>query len=130
MVNILSSTTFEEAVAAPGTWIRQRSRWLKGWMQTWLVHMRNPIRTFREMGMAGFTVFQVLMGGIVISALVHPFFLVAIGYGLVSRYNLAHIRKYVIDHRFFGSTHRIAHGIRGSYGDDQTSCKVAGYQGL
>ncbi len=81
-VDVLDSTTFEEATATFGNWLRQRSRWLKGWMQTWLVHMRSPRQTLREMGLAGFIVFQVLMGGIVISALVHPVFLAAVIYGL------------------------------------------------
>ncbi len=83
-VDVLKSTTYEEATATFGNWLRQRSRWLKGWMQTWLVHMRSPVQTLREMGPAGFIVFQVLMGGIVISALVHPFFLAAVVYGLLT----------------------------------------------
>ena len=29
-------------LAASGNWIRQRSRWIKGYIQTWLVHMRHP----------------------------------------------------------------------------------------
>ncbi|NNF77205.1 MAG: glycosyltransferase [Rhizobiales bacterium] len=83
-VDVLDSTTYEEATHSLGNWLRQRSRWLKGWMQTWLVHMRSPLCTWREMGPAGFAVFQVLMGGMVVSALVHPFFLAAVLYGLAA----------------------------------------------
>ncbi|MEM8688062.1 MAG: glycosyltransferase, partial [Pseudomonadota bacterium] len=83
-VEVLGSTTFEEATFTLGNWLRQRSRWLKGWMQTWLVHMRAPLTTWRQMGSLGFAVFQVLMGGIVVSALVHPLFLVGIAYGIAS----------------------------------------------
>ncbi len=75
-LDVLASTTFEEANCQLGNWLQQRARWLKGWMQTWLVHMRNPVRTWRELGTAGFLVAQVLMAGIVASALLHPFFLV------------------------------------------------------
>jgi hypothetical protein len=39
---VLASTTLEEANPAPKNWIRQRSRWIKGYMQTFLVHMRRP----------------------------------------------------------------------------------------
>ncbi|MEM8646758.1 MAG: hypothetical protein AAGF86_10480 [Pseudomonadota bacterium] len=53
-------------------------------MQTWLVHMRAPLTTWRQMGPTGFAVFQVLMGGIVVSALVHPLFLVGIAYGIAA----------------------------------------------
>ena len=39
---VIPSTTYEEAPARFGPWLRQRTRWFKGWMQTWLVHMRSP----------------------------------------------------------------------------------------
>ncbi len=37
---LLDSTTFEEANCSTGNWLRQRSRWMKGYMQTWAVHLR------------------------------------------------------------------------------------------
>lgn len=55
---------------------RARTR-IKGWVQTWLVHMRTPIALLRSLGPAGFAVFQLLVGGSVLAALVHPFFLIA-----------------------------------------------------
>ena len=74
---MLESDTFEEAANSGRNWMMQRARWLKGWMQTWLVHMRNPIRTAREMGLMNFLFFQILVAGIVVSTLSHPLFLVA-----------------------------------------------------
>jgi cellulose synthase/poly-beta-1,6-N-acetylglucosamine synthase-like glycosyltransferase len=71
-VSILNSTTFEEASHTLPNWTRQRSRWLKGYMQTWLVHMRNPARLIRNVGWRGFLAFQLFVGGTVISALVNP----------------------------------------------------------
>ena len=56
------------------SWFKQRTRWLKGYMQTWFVHMRQPARLWRELGPAGFLGFQVMVGGTVLSALVHPWF--------------------------------------------------------
>ena len=41
-VQVINSTTYEEANKALGNWIRQRSRWIKGYMQTVLVHSRHP----------------------------------------------------------------------------------------
>lgn len=58
---ILDSRTWEEASSRLGGWIRQRSRWIKGYMQTWLVHMRHPVRLWRELGTKGFLGFQALM---------------------------------------------------------------------
>ena len=42
-------------------------------MQTWLVHMRNPVRTARELGSTGFWTLQSFTAGIFLSALFHPF---------------------------------------------------------
>ncbi len=47
-------TTYEEAACQPGNWLRQRTRWLKGWVQTYGVHMRQPFRLARELGVGGF----------------------------------------------------------------------------
>ncbi len=75
---ILDSTIYEEANCRTANWVKQRSRWIKGWMQTYLVHMRHPIRLRRELGMRGFIAFQAIIGGTVVSALAHPIFLVTL----------------------------------------------------
>ncbi len=49
-VGSLDSDTFEEAPLTLARWMPQRSRWLKGWMVTLLVHGRHPRRLFRELG--------------------------------------------------------------------------------
>ena len=72
------STTYEEAPAHVGPWLRQRTRWFKGWMQTWLVHMRQPRRLLRELGRPGFLGFQLMVGGNALAALVHPLFMAAL----------------------------------------------------
>ncbi len=72
---MINSTTYEEAPTRFGTWIKQRARWFKGWWQTWLVHMRHPLRLMRELGVSGFVTFQTIMLGVLISVLIHPFFL-------------------------------------------------------
>ncbi len=43
-------------------------------MQTWLVHMRRPRQLLRDLGLAGFLTFQLLVGGTVLAALIHPVF--------------------------------------------------------
>ncbi|HSZ73968.1 MAG TPA: glycosyltransferase, partial [Rhizomicrobium sp.] len=68
----LDSTTFEEATNRIGNWVKQRSRWLKGYMQTWLVHMRDPAALFRHAGFRGAIAFQLFIGGAVASALINP----------------------------------------------------------
>jgi cellulose synthase/poly-beta-1,6-N-acetylglucosamine synthase-like glycosyltransferase len=66
------STTFEEAPTTLGNWLRQRSRWQKGYMQTWLVHMRRPHRLASHAGIRGFIGFQLFIGGTFVSALLSP----------------------------------------------------------
>lgn len=59
---MLDSYTMEEAPNRLLPWIRQRSRWIKGYMQTWLVHMRNPARLLLTLGPRGFWGFQCFFG--------------------------------------------------------------------
>jgi len=75
---MIRSTTYEEAPARPGAWLRQRTRWFKGWMQTWLVHIREPAALLRQLGPAGFAAFHLMVGGNVLAALVHPLFVAAL----------------------------------------------------
>ncbi len=68
----LDSTTYEEATSRSGDWLKQRSRWLKGYMQTWLVHMRNPRALWKHAGARGFFAFQLFIGGTFVSSLANP----------------------------------------------------------
>jgi hypothetical protein len=70
---MFDSTTHEEAPIRFGAWLRQRSRWMKGWMQTWGVYMRAPARLWREAGGRGFLTLNILIGGNVFTALAYPF---------------------------------------------------------
>lgn len=71
-VGVLDSTTFEEANCRLRNWINQRSRWIKGYIQTWLVYMRRPWRTLRRLGWRGFIGFQAFIGGSFLAPLVFP----------------------------------------------------------
>ena len=53
-------------------------------MQTWLVHMRQPRRLLRELKLPGFIAFQLMVGGSVFAALVHPLFMAGLIYSIVS----------------------------------------------
>jgi cellulose synthase/poly-beta-1,6-N-acetylglucosamine synthase-like glycosyltransferase len=73
-VGVVDSTTFEEASCHAGNWIRQRSRWMKGYMQTFLVHTRRPLHLMRTIGPLGFLGFVFFIGGTVLSGLFNPLF--------------------------------------------------------
>ena len=71
---MVATTTWEEACSDLGFWIRQRTRWQKGYLQTYCVHMRRPWRLLRELGLVGFIHFQLLVGGVIFSSLINPVF--------------------------------------------------------
>lgn len=73
---VLSSATCEEAPERCDVWLRQRTRWLKGYMQTLLVHTREPVRFFAETGFAGLFTLIMIMGEAISSALLNPLLLV------------------------------------------------------
>ncbi|MBN9607588.1 MAG: glycosyltransferase, partial [Actinomycetales bacterium] len=62
-VGVIDSTTMEEANTSIPNFIRQRSRWIKGYMQTTLVHARRPRQLIREIGLRRFLAFATLIGG-------------------------------------------------------------------
>ncbi|WP_309085932.1 glycosyltransferase [Chelativorans sp.] len=72
----ITAATIEDAPTSTGVWLRQRTRWFKGWAQTWLVHMRDIPQLYRELGPASFLVAQVLTAGMWISALAYSVFVV------------------------------------------------------
>ena len=73
-VGIVDSTTFEEASCEAWQWIRQRTRWVKGYMQTFLVHTRRPLTMIRTTGLLGFTGFVLFIGGTILSGILNPIF--------------------------------------------------------
>jgi cellulose synthase/poly-beta-1,6-N-acetylglucosamine synthase-like glycosyltransferase len=83
---MIASTTWEEANCRVLPWIRQRSRWLKGYTVTWATHMRRPRALWQDLGAAGFIGFQVLFLGAITSYLALPLFwaawLAGAGFGI------------------------------------------------
>jgi hypothetical protein len=69
---MLNSYTYEEANKKVWNWIRQRSRWQKGHMQTFLVHMRHPRKMIQNVGWKKFILFQLTFGGNILLPLVNP----------------------------------------------------------
>ena len=56
----------------------QRTRWMKGWMQTFVVHNRAPREFLRDIGWRGFLGFQVLVGGMILSSVLHTVFIASL----------------------------------------------------
>jgi len=71
---MFESVTWEEANSKLKSWIKQRSRWTKGYMQTFLVHTRHPRRLWRDLGAMNCWRFVILVAGTWFAGLVNPVF--------------------------------------------------------
>ena len=82
---LLDTVTLEEANCRAIPWVKQRSRWLKGYAVTWLVHMRDPRALWAQLGAWRFLGFQVLFLGTLVQFMLAPllwtFWLMMLGLG-------------------------------------------------
>lgn len=80
---LIATVTHEEANCRAWPWIRQRSRWIKGFMMTWLVHMRRPRQLLRDLGLGRFVGLQILLAATMAQFLLAPvlwsFWLISVG---------------------------------------------------
>lgn len=68
---MIAPSTREEAPARLQPWFRQRRRWMKGHLQTWLTLMRQPIKAARGMGVMQFAITQLTFGGALLASIMH-----------------------------------------------------------
>ena len=73
-VGTLDAPTWEEAPARPRAWLAQRRRWMKGWTQTLIVHLRDPLRLLRELGALRAAALIATLAGGVLGPLLGPFY--------------------------------------------------------
>lgn len=71
---VIDSYTLEEANSDAINWVRQRSRWYKGYLQTWLVHIREPVKLYRTLGLRGFIRFTLVLAGTPVIAVLNLLF--------------------------------------------------------
>lgn len=69
---LIDTVTYEEANCRPWAWVKQRSRWLKGFMVTYLVHMRNPRQLLADLGLWRFLSLQAFFVGTLSQFLLAP----------------------------------------------------------
>lgn len=70
---LIETTTFEEANCRGVAWIKQRSRWIKGYMMTYMTHMRDPAALWQQLGPRRFIGFQVQFLLTTLQTLLAPF---------------------------------------------------------
>ncbi|MEL6435406.1 MAG: glycosyltransferase family 2 protein [Pseudomonadota bacterium] len=80
---MIARPTYEAAPRRAGVWLRQRTRWFKGWLQTTFVHSRKPVAFLQSMSTKAMLVTTLFLVGTIVSALLHPFFLASAIWSLV-----------------------------------------------
>ncbi|MBY0356157.1 MAG: glycosyltransferase [Rickettsiales bacterium] len=68
----LDSLTWEEAPLTLRPWLKQRARWVKGYLTTWMVHTRAPAQLIHHCGVSGMLGLQFLIGGASLIYLLAP----------------------------------------------------------
>jgi len=91
-VKVINSYTQEEAPISIRSWLKQRTRWIKGFIQTFFVHMRNPIRLYHDLGLKGFLTVLILLficnGYFILTPIIIPLtVLMLIGWLKISYYH-------------------------------------------
>jgi cellulose synthase/poly-beta-1,6-N-acetylglucosamine synthase-like glycosyltransferase len=76
-IKVLESTTLEEANSDFVNWAKQRSRWYKGYLQTFLIELRSPLNLVREIRLRGLLHLCAFVGGTPILAVLNPVFWVS-----------------------------------------------------
>ena len=83
-VETLDSRTYEEAPVTLPALVNQRVRWMKGWMQTAFVHLRDPVALWLNLGPLPFVATLASFVSGVLSPLLWPFFAIVLTRDLIS----------------------------------------------
>ena len=83
-VEDLRSTTWEEAPNSIATWMNQRTRWMKGWLQTMIVHARRPGQMIETLGLFRAMIIASTGLAVVIGALLYPIFMAGVAIRLAN----------------------------------------------
>jgi cellulose synthase/poly-beta-1,6-N-acetylglucosamine synthase-like glycosyltransferase len=87
-VGLLDSVTMEEPNSDVINWVKQRSRWYKGYLQTFLVHTRHPVELWRDLGPRGVFGFVLFVGFTPLLGVLNLFFWGTTLVWMVTRSNL------------------------------------------
>ncbi|MGB8819217.1 MAG: glycosyltransferase [Rhizobiaceae bacterium] len=94
--SVINLPTLEDAPTSLKQWIPQRTRWIKGWIQTLLVHNRRNIRFLNQIGKYNFLLFQILMIGFVFSPLLYGISLIEFSFLIAVEYEYSSSQKIIL----------------------------------
>ncbi|MBL8545942.1 MAG: glycosyltransferase [Hyphomonadaceae bacterium] len=94
--DVIGPPTMEEAPVTLNAWLKQRTRWIKGHLQTWLVLMRDPVGCARQMGLAAFISMQLVFATGLVAAFAHGPLALILLTALLSPYDLLTASDFVL----------------------------------
>ncbi|WP_395463237.1 glycosyltransferase family 2 protein [Wolbachia endosymbiont of Cantharis cryptica] len=75
---IIDSETLEESPITVFAWIKQRARWIKGYMQTYIVHLKNIKSLYKYTGFKGILLLNLFVGSAAFMFFTTPFLLLSL----------------------------------------------------
>ena len=103
----ISAATLEEAPVRYIDWHKQRTRWMKGHMQTWMVLMRHPGRIIADLGLWKFLLMQGAFGGSLLASCLHLPFVIWMLLGFVFPFDRhEHLAGHAVSYRLWRRSRR------------------------
>jgi hypothetical protein len=87
-VDVIAPATEEEAPDTLASWLGQRRRWFKGWLQTAMVHLGRPRRLVRDLGARRALALTGLLLGTLVAGFLQPLGLVSVAVALLAASSL------------------------------------------
>ncbi|OCA06944.1 glycosyltransferase family 2 protein [Wolbachia endosymbiont of Trichogramma pretiosum] len=75
---IIDSEILEESPTTVFAWIKQRASWIKGYMQTYIVHLKNIKLLFKNTGLKGVLLLNLFVGSLAFIFFTTPFLLLSL----------------------------------------------------
>ncbi len=75
---MIDSETLEESPITVFAWIKQRVRWIKGYMQTYIVHLKNIKSLYKHTGFKGILLLNLFVGSAAFIFFTTPFLLLSL----------------------------------------------------
>jgi glycosyltransferase XagB len=127
----LDSITMEECPKDIGQWLLQRTRWIKGMIQTYIVYMRSPRKLIKQTGIKGFMSLQLFIGAPAFTFLVTPLLiLVWLFFSMSMLPDSVNIPPLFVDWWYFNLVLGVVYPIVTSVIASAYSIKSCGFMGI
>jgi cellulose synthase/poly-beta-1,6-N-acetylglucosamine synthase-like glycosyltransferase len=110
-IKVVNSTTMEECPYILKNWLQQRTRWIKGYMQTFAAYMLQPANIIKNFGIKKFLGFFFFIGAPFLTYMLAPLAIMLYFIALVHKPDLHNITSFLYFNLFFGIALHIFIGL-------------------